>query len=153
VVVGIRERLTGAPIIQLCQMQALRASSRWMVLAHSPAGTRPPWHSSPSWCFRVQIMASMRWRSQFGKGRGPVSSLRDGRIRARPSSWLAKKAPVSSPALVRDDGGTGGGPVRRPVLQHLAGLLAFPEELGLARPNPVTVRSQVQISSSLAPQY
>ena len=41
--------MTGAPIIQLGQMQALRASSRCTILAHSPAGTRPPWRSRPSW--------------------------------------------------------------------------------------------------------
>ena len=38
------------------------------------------------------------------------------------------------------------------MFQHLPGLLAFPVELGLARQNPVTVPSQVQMSISLAPQ-
>jgi hypothetical protein len=41
------------------------------------------------------MMASTRWRSQFGNGRGVVSSLR---IRVRPRSGLAKNASVSSPA-------------------------------------------------------
>ena len=45
----MRERLTGAPIIQLCQMTALRASSRCTMRAHSPPGTHPPWRSRPSW--------------------------------------------------------------------------------------------------------
>jgi 2,3-bisphosphoglycerate-dependent phosphoglycerate mutase len=35
--------LTGAPIIQLCQMAALRASSRWMMRDHADPG-----HSSPA---------------------------------------------------------------------------------------------------------
>jgi hypothetical protein len=30
---AIKDRFTGALIIQLCQMQALRASSRWTILA------------------------------------------------------------------------------------------------------------------------
>jgi len=43
-------------------------------------------------------MASTRWRCQFGKGLGVVSSLRAGRIRVRPRPGLAKNASVSSPA-------------------------------------------------------
>jgi homoserine dehydrogenase len=43
------------------------------------------------------MIASTRWRSQFGKYRGSFSSLRAGRIRVRPRSPLAKKASVSSP--------------------------------------------------------
>ncbi len=68
-----------------------------MMRAHRPAGTRPPWRSRPSWFFSVQMMASTRWRSQFGNGRGVVSSLRAGRISVRPRSGPAKNAPVSSP--------------------------------------------------------
>jgi hypothetical protein len=37
--------------------------------AHSPAGTRPPWRSRPSWFFSVQMIASTRCRSQLGKYR------------------------------------------------------------------------------------
>jgi hypothetical protein len=37
--------LTGAPINQLNPMVALSASKRWTILAHSPAGLRPPWRS------------------------------------------------------------------------------------------------------------
>jgi hypothetical protein len=76
---------------QLCQIAALRASSRWTTRAHSPAGTRPPWRSRPSWFFSVQMIASTRWRSQFGKGLG-VSSLRAGRISSRPRPGPAKNA-------------------------------------------------------------
>ena len=32
-------------------------------------GMRPPWRSRPSWCFSVQMIASTRCRSQFGKYR------------------------------------------------------------------------------------
>jgi len=46
---AIRERLTGAPTIWLCQMQALTAGSRGTVRARNPAGTRPPWRSRPGW--------------------------------------------------------------------------------------------------------
>ena len=67
--------MTGAPIIQLCQMQALSASSRCTIRAHSPAGTRPPWRSRPSWFFRVQMIASTRCRSQFGKVPGSLLVL------------------------------------------------------------------------------
>jgi len=35
--------------------------------AHRPEGMRPPWRSRPSWLFSVQMTASTRWRSQFGK--------------------------------------------------------------------------------------
>jgi hypothetical protein len=56
--------------MELCQIAALSASSRWMIRAHSPVGIRPPWRSSPSWFFSVQMIAWMRWRSQFGKCRG-----------------------------------------------------------------------------------
>jgi hypothetical protein len=58
----MRERLTGAPVCQLCQMQALSASSRCTMRADSPAGTRPPWRSRPSWFFKVQMIASTRDR-------------------------------------------------------------------------------------------
>ena len=66
--------------------------------AHSPAGALPPWRSRPSWFFRVQMIASMRCRSQFGKDRGVRSSLRAGRIRVRFSSGVAKNCAVSWPA-------------------------------------------------------
>jgi hypothetical protein len=56
-------------------------------------------------------------------------------------------------ALVGDDRGARGWPVRRLACQYLPRLLAFPEELGFARPKPVTVPSQVQINSSFALQY
>jgi hypothetical protein len=79
-------------------MQALSASRRCTTRAHSPAGTRPPWRSRPSWFFSVQMIASTRCRSQFGKYRGR--------------------------------------PVRRLILQHLAGLLALPGQLGVRQAEP-----------------
>ena len=66
------------------------------IRAQSPAGTRPPWRSRPSWFFSVQMIASTRCRSQFGKCQG-FSSLRAGRIKARPRSGPAKNASMSSP--------------------------------------------------------
>jgi hypothetical protein len=47
-------------------MTALRASSRSMMRAHSPAGMRPPWRSRPSWffsAFRTEFREQFRlWR-------------------------------------------------------------------------------------------
>ena len=57
---AIRERLTGAPICQLNQMAALRASSRWRTRVHSPAGTRPPWRSRPSWFLPQHLRGGWR---------------------------------------------------------------------------------------------
>jgi hypothetical protein len=83
----------GASMLQLSQIAALRASSRWTMRAQSPAGTRPPCRSRPSWFFKVQMIASTRWRSQLGKTSGSGSSVRAGRIRHRPHSannaWVA----------------------------------------------------------------
>ena len=64
---------------------------------HNPVGTRPPWRSRPSWFFSVQMMASTRCRSQFGKYRGCFSSLRAGRTRISPRSPLVKNSSVSCP--------------------------------------------------------
>jgi len=61
----------------------------------SPAGTRPPCRSRPSWFFKVQMIASTRWRSQLGKLPGSCSSVRAGRISVSPRS--AKNASVSWP--------------------------------------------------------
>ena len=77
---------------QLRRMRALSASSRWTMRARRPAGTRPPWRSSPSWLSSVQMTASTRWRSQFGNVRGCLRSSRAGRIRARPGSGPAKNS-------------------------------------------------------------
>ena len=78
--------------------------------------------------------------------------MRAGRIRASSRPALAKNLGVlAGQALIGDDGGAGRGAVHRLVLEHLPGLLPLAEELGVARPNPVTVPSQVTISSSLLP--
>src|SRR5207247_6732761 len=50
------------------------------------------------WFFSVQMIASTRCRSQFGKYRGVFSSLRAGRTRVRPRPGPAKNSSVSSPA-------------------------------------------------------
>jgi len=60
---------------------------------------------------------------------------------------------LASQAFVGDDGGSGRRPVSRLVFEHRTGLLALPGQPGLARPNPVTLPSQVTMSISLAPQY
>ena len=56
-------------------------------------------------------------------------------------------------ALVRDDGGAGRRAVRGLAFQRLAGLVPLAVQLRIRQPEPVTVPSQVQISSSLHPQY
>ncbi len=127
--------MTGAPICQLCQMAVLSASRRWTIRAYSPAGTRPPWRSRPSWFLSVQMIASTRWRSQFGKGRGVFSSLRAGRIRfrPRPGGGEERLGVLAGQALVCDDCGTGRWPVSGLVLQHDAGGLPFADQLGVGQ--------------------
>jgi hypothetical protein len=123
--------------------------------AQSPAGMRPPWRSRPSWFFRVQMTASTRWRSQFGNGRGCFSCLRAGRIRVSPglspaknSSVLWPDRPLSVTTAVPGAGRFAGW--RSRVCRAWS---RSPCSLGFARLNPVTVPSQVQMISSLAPQY
>jgi hypothetical protein len=58
----------------------------------------------------------------------------------------------SSQALVGDDSATNGWTVGRLDGQQPPDGLPFPISLGLARPNPVTVPSAVQITRSLTPQ-
>jgi len=104
--------------------------------------------------FSVQMIASTRCRSQFGKDRA-FSSLRAGRIRSRPRPGLAKKVSVSSPArpLSVTMAVPGAGRLAGRSLSICRAWSRSPYSLGLARPNPVTVPSQVQISISLDPQY
>jgi hypothetical protein len=96
------------------------------------------------------MIASTRCRSQFGKYRDVFSSLRAGRIKVKAKSGPAKKHSVSwpdSPLSVM---------MAVPGAGRLAGwswricraCSRSPKSLGLARPNPVTVPSQVQMSSS-----
>ena len=115
--------------------QALRAGHRCTILAHSPAGTRPPWRSRPSWFFSVQMIASTRCRSQFGSTRGVFSSLQ-----GRPDQGQAQVVAgeeglglLAGQALVGDDGGAGRRAVSGLVREHLPGLLAFAEELGVGQ--------------------
>jgi hypothetical protein len=60
------------------------------------AAHRPPWCSRPGWLFRVQMIASMRWRSRFGKIPGSCSSRRAGRtsVSSRPTRNSSKSAPA-----------------------------------------------------------
>jgi hypothetical protein len=59
---------------------------------------------------------------------------------------------LAGQALVGDDRRTYRWPVGRLVGQQLPGLLALAPQLGLAKPNPVTVPSTVTISRSLVAQ-
>jgi hypothetical protein len=104
---------------------------------------------------RAQMTASTRWRSQFGNGRRCFSSLRAGRIRVSPGLSPAKNSSVPCPdrpssvtTAVPGAGRFAGwrSRVRRAWSRS-------PCSLGFARLNPVTAPSQVQISSSLHPQY
>lgn len=134
----LRERLTGAPVIQLCQMQALRASSR-TILARRPAGTRPTRRSGPSWFPSVQMTASTRWRIQFGNGRGCFSSLRAGgpdQGQAQVPAGEVLSGFRSGQVLVGDDDAAGSGPVRGPALQGLAGLVPFACQFGVREAEP-----------------
>jgi hypothetical protein len=80
------------------------------------------------------MIASTRCRSQFGKALGVFSSLRAGRISASPRSGPAKKSSVSFPA--RPLSVTMAVPGGRLAFEHLPGLLAFPEELGVGQGEP-----------------
>jgi hypothetical protein len=115
--------------------------------AQSPAGTRPPCRSRPSWFFKVQMIASTRWRSQWGTTPGSCWS---GHAQAQLGE--ERFGLLAGQALVGDDRRTWGWPVGRLVGQQLPGVLALAHSLGLAKPNPVTVPSTVTISMSLAPQ-
>ena len=104
--------------------------------------------------FRAQMIASTRWRSQFGKDRGS-SSLRAGRMRARFRSGPAKNASVSSPdrPLSVTMAVPGAGRFAGWCSSICRACSRSPSSLGLARQKPVTVPSQVTMSSSLVPQY
>src|SRR5262249_31091944 len=54
-------------------------------------------------------------------------------------------------APVRDDGGAGGGPVRGLAGEPCRACSRSPHSFGLARLNPVTVPSQVQITAACCP--
>ena len=84
------------------------------------------------------MIASTRCRSQFGKYLGVFSSLRAGRISVRPRSGPAKNASVSSPdrPLSVTTAVPGARAVRGLALQHLPGLLAFADELGVGQAEP-----------------
>jgi hypothetical protein len=56
-------------------------------------------------------------------------------------------------ALIGDDGGTGCGAVAGWSLSIVRAWSRSPASFGLARANPVTDPSQVQITSSVPPQY
>src|SRR6266567_1388890 len=101
------------------------------------------------------MIASTRCRSQFGNGRGCFSSLRAGRTRVRPRSGLVKNSSVSPPdrPLSVTTAVPGAGRFAGWCRSICRACWRSPYSLGLARPNPVTVPSQVQISSSLLPQY
>ena len=101
------------------------------------------------------MIASTRWRSQFGKYRGCFSSLRAGRISVRPRSGQAKNSSVSSPdrPLPVTMGVPGAGRLAGWSRSICRAWSRSPASSGLARQNPVTVPSQVTSSSSLAPQY
>src|SRR5215831_799800 len=136
-------------------MQALSASSRCTIRAHSPAGTRPPCRSRPSWFFQgpddrlyplAQPVREGAWGLLVLAGRADQCQVQAG-------AGEELLGALAGQALVGDDGGTRSWAVGGLVAEHRAGLLAFAHQLGLARPNPVTVPSQVQMSISLDPQY
>src|SRR5450755_4391863 len=134
----MRERLTEAPICQLNQMAVLSASRRWVMRAHSPAGTRPPWRSRPSWFFRVQMMASTRCRSQFGKYRGALLVFAGwaDQCQAQVRAGEERFGALAGQALVRDDGGARCGAAGRLALQHLPGLLTFAGQFRVGQGEP-----------------
>src|SRR6516162_10197493 len=149
---GLLDGCAGRPVVPDCGVECEQPLHD---ACPQPGGDAPSWRSRPSWFFSVQMIASTRCRSQFGNWRGCFSSLRAGRIRTRPRSGPAKDSPVSAPARPLSVTTAVPGAGRFADWSSRICRVAFcsPNSLGLARPNPVTVPSQVQISSSLAPQY
>src|SRR6266508_784740 len=90
-----------------------------------------------------------------GEVPGAVSSLRAGRSRVSSRPGLAKNASVSAPArpLSVTMAVPGAGRLAGWSASSCRACWRSPNSLGLARPNPVIVPSQVTMSSSLAPQY
>ena len=85
---------------------------------------------------------------------GVFSSFAGWRISISSRSGPAKNASVSAgQALIGDYRGARRRPVAGGRLSICRACSRSPYSLGLARQNPVTVPSQVQMSSSLAPQY
>ena len=132
----IKERLTGAPMAQLCQIVALRASRRWTMRAHRPRGPRPPWSSRPSWWFRVQMIASTRWRSQLGNSPGVVFVLAGWPHQVQTKAGEELLGLFSSQALVGDHGAAPGWTGRRVDAQQLPDGLLFPHQLGVGQTKP-----------------
>ena len=127
--------MTGAPIIQLCQMQALRASSRCTILAHSPA------RDAAAVAFEAELVLQ-RPDDRLDPLPQPSSGSTGGpsRLRGLLDQGQAQVVAgeeglglLSGQALVGDDGGAGRRAVSGLVLEHLPGLLAFAEELGIGQ--------------------
>jgi excisionase family DNA binding protein len=105
--------------------------------------------------FSVQMIASIRWRSQFGKYRGGLLVLA-GRADQHQAQVVAGEELLGllpGQALIVTTAVPGAGRFAGWSLSIFRACSRSPYSLGLARPNPVTVPSQVQRSSSLDPQY
>jgi hypothetical protein len=103
----------------------------------------------PSWFFSVQMIASTRWRSQFGKGRGcRVLAGRPDQRQPQVRAGEERLSILAGQALVGDDGGAWWREADGLALQHLPGpARARRPASGSPGRTPVTVPSQVTISS------
>jgi hypothetical protein len=105
---------------------------RWLMRAHRPSVWRALWRSRPSWFFSVQMIASMRWRSQPGKGRGACRLVFAG----RPDQEMAQIGgglldAGSGESLVAHDRAWPAGYLMD--VQQVQGLLAFRELFGVGQ--------------------
>src|SRR5215475_2402965 len=72
------DRLLVTPVVQLCQMPAAMASSRWAMRVNTPVAVRPPWASRSSWPLRVWLTDSIHCRTppRLAVGVGLVLAVR-----------------------------------------------------------------------------
>ncbi len=109
-----------------------------MTRAHSPAGTRPPWRSRPSWFFQrpddrlntlPQPVREVPGRLLILAGRADQGQ---GEVRACEEVLGL----LTGQALIGDDGSARRRAVGRLAGEHLPGLLTFAEELGVRQAEP-----------------
>ena len=141
--------MTGAPVIELCQITAFSASRRCTTQARrGPAAV----------AFQAEL-ALQRPDDRLGALARPVREVprllvvfpgRAGQVQAQTGEELLEVVPGE--ALVRDDRGAAAGPAGRLRGEQLLDSLAFARQPGAGQAEAVTVPSQVTMSMSLAPR-
>ena len=129
--------MTGAPVVQLCQIAALSASNRCTMRAHSPAGRAAV-------AFEAELVFQ-RPDDRLNPLPQPVRELaglflvlagRADQDQAEVRAGEGLPGVRTGQALVGDDGGAGRWAVRRLVFPHLPGGLLLTEQLGVGQAEP-----------------